>query len=392
MQARVAVSQEILNWLMTQVQMNSLPSEVQQNIRKWITGEKIPTFNQIKRTSRATGIPLGYFFLKTPPDEDISLVDYRTVDSLTLEQPSRNLMDTIHDMEFVQEWTRNHLISEGEGEIYFVGACKNKSAHLEFADFVREILDLKEDWFTETKNVDDSFRLIRRAISNSGVVVMMNGIVGNNTHRPLDINEFRAFTMVDDYAPLIFINSNDSMNGKLFSLLHEFAHICIGENSLFNDRYSTERKVKKGETLCNAVAAEILVPQALFIREWNSKFHDKKVEEVIDLLSKHFKCGITVIARKALDQGFIDYSLYEGIARLAVKRYNDKRKQLKSENNGGGDFYRTVANRIDGRFFEMLLNSLAESKTLYTDAFRLTNLNRSTFAALTEKVRGAINE
>ena len=45
---------------------------------------------------------------------------------------------------------------------------------------------------------------------------MMSGIVGNNTHRPLNIDEFRAFSVIDEYAPLIFINSNDSINGKLF--------------------------------------------------------------------------------------------------------------------------------------------------------------------------------
>lgn len=35
----------------------------------------------------------------------------------------------------------------------------------------------------------------------------MSGIVGNNTHRPLSIDEFRAFSITDDYAPLIFIKS-----------------------------------------------------------------------------------------------------------------------------------------------------------------------------------------
>jgi len=34
---------------------------------------------------------------------------------------------------------------------------------------------------------------------------MMNGIVRGNTHRPLDVNEFRAFTIIDEYAPLIFM-------------------------------------------------------------------------------------------------------------------------------------------------------------------------------------------
>ena len=296
----------------------------------------------------------------------------------------------MHDMELVQEWTRTHLISEGASTIPFVGAFKQQGDSFAFADSVRKILNLPNNWFSKNRTTEDSFRFIRTAISNSGVVVMMSGIVGNNTHRPLDINEFRAFSIVDDYAPLIFINSNDSTNGRLFSLLHEFTHICIGENNLFNDRYSIGRKVKKAETVCNAVAAEVIVPQVLFSKEWNSAINHLDAERAIAVLAGNFKCGITVIARKALDNGFIDYPLYEKMAQLAVKRYNDHRKKQKEEDDGGGDFYRTAASRMDQRFFEMLLNSVAEGKTLYSDAFRLTNTNRTTFATLTEKAGGGL--
>ncbi len=310
---------------MEHVQISSLPSQIQEYLHLWSVGEKIPTFNQIERTSKATGIPLGYFFLQTPPTEDISLVNYRTVDSAAFENPSRNLIDVMHDMEFVQEWMRNHLISDEATTIPFVGAFKRQRDHFAFANSIRQILNLPYDWFSKSRSAEDSFRIIRTAISNSGVVVMMSGIVGNNTRRPLDINEFRAFTLVDDYAPLIFINSNDSINSKLFSLLHEFTHICIGKNNLFNDRYGTERRVKKTEAVCNAVAAEIIVPQALFSKEWNSVIDHMDAERAISVLARNFRCGITVIARKALDNGFIDYPLYEKTAKLAVERYINHR-------------------------------------------------------------------
>ena len=35
------------------------------------------------------------------------------------------------------------------------------------------------------------------------------------------------FTLIDAYAPLIFINAADSESGRVFSLLHEFVHIVI---------------------------------------------------------------------------------------------------------------------------------------------------------------------
>ena len=388
MQVGVNVSNEVLNWVISHVQMNSLSQQVVNYLNLWVSGEKTPTFNQIEKVSRATGIPLGYFFLEHPPKEDLSFVEYRTVDSIELENPSRNLIDVMHDMDQIQEWMHNYLVSEGASPVDYVGIFQETTSYEVISQKLRDMLNLPIEWYAKSRTSEESFTTIRKAISNVGTLVMMSGIVGNNTHRPLSIDEFRAFSVVDDYAPLIFINSNDYTNGKLFSLLHEFSHVCIGENSLFNDRYSSGKKVKKIETLCNAVAAEILVPQKIFVHNWNEVVEENEPEEAIHILAHSFKCGITVIARKAYDNGFINYELYQNIAKLAVRLYNEKRKRLKERGESGGDYYRTAASRIDSRFFRSLVGSVHEGKTLYSDAFRLTNTNRSTFANLAESVGG----
>ena len=392
MQTSINVSFEILNWIITHVPTNSLPQQIIEYLHLWISGKKKPTFNQIEKVSKATGIPLGYFFLEHPPQEDLSFVEYRTVDSVELEHPSRNLIDVMHDMDQIQNWMRDYLISEGTAPLDYVGIFQKETSCKTFSQEVRNLLNLPLEWYKTTKSAENSFKLMRKAISNIGTIVMMSGIVGSNTHRPLSIDEFRAFSVVDEYAPLIFINSNDSTNGKLFSLLHEFCHICIGENSLFNDRYSTERKIRKAETLCNAVAAEILVPQQVFVREWTTIIQEHDQEQAINLLARSFKCGPTVIARKAYDNAFIQYELYQKTAKLAVQFYNDNRQRLKERGEGGGDYYRTTASKIDQRFFRMLVGSVNEGKTLYSDAFRLTNTNRSTFSNLVEHVGGGRNE
>ena len=142
--------------------------------------------------------------------------------------------------------------------------------------------------------------------------------------------------------------------------------------------------------ICNAVAAEILVPNELFTQEWSSKNEGTDITTHITHLSKAFKCGDTVIARRALDRQMITHEQYETIARESVKRYKEYMQHKKERKEGGGDFYRTVTSRIDKRFLRMLLSSVQEGTTMYTDAFRLTNTNRSTFTSLTEKVRGVI--
>ena len=384
MQVNINVSENIIDWVMKRVSPSVLSSKQGELLYAWKEGRKAPTYNQIEKMSKVTGIPLGYFFLEKPPVEDSSFVEYRTVDSKELSNPSRNLMDTLHDMELIQEWIRNELQATEYDDLSFVGAIKKTVQPDDFAVFVRKCLKIEINWYESCKNGEESFKLLRNYISDLGVVVMMSGIVGNNTHRILDTNEFRAFALVDKKAPLIFINSNDSFNGKLFSLLHEFAHICLGENSLFNDRYGSIDKVSATEKICNALAAEILVPEHIFLEKWKKQIREKDEEATVRELAKYFKCGYTVIARRAYDQKYINFQSYQNFAREAVQQYLEK-KQIGS---GGGDYYSTAASRVDRRFFDLLLGSVSEGRTLYTDAFRLTNTNRTTFSNLAEKMRG----
>ena len=69
MQAKVNISTAILQWISRTVQLDTLPPQISEYLTKWTNGEKEPTFNQVEKVSRATGIPLGYFFLQTPPQD-----------------------------------------------------------------------------------------------------------------------------------------------------------------------------------------------------------------------------------------------------------------------------------------------------------------------------------
>ena len=220
---------------------------------------------------------------------------------------------------------------------------------------------------------------------NIGILVMVNGVVGQNTHRPLSIQEFRAFTLLDEYAPLIFINSKDSPNGKLFSLLHEAAHIWMGKDNFYNDRYGNANGVSDLEVICNAIAAEILVPNDIFAIEWNKRNDLEWNVEKIKVLSRFFKCGATVIARRALDNKLITKDEYDAIAKEAVEYFNQQKAEKIST---GGNFYNNIAVKNDKRFVLALNSSMYEGTTQFTEVYRLTNTNRKTFSKLVEQIRG----
>lgn len=381
---QVALEKNVLNWIINQCSGHLVNTRDLELLYAWRNEEKQPTFNQVDMISRHIGIPIGYFFLYNPPTEDMSLLEYRTVDSIDLEKPSRELMDTIHEMQIIQDWMKEELSHQGIEENTIIGSMRDEKNIDTIINYVRSLLGLNLDWYRDSRNVEDSFRILREKISNKGIVVMMNGVVGNNTHRALSVDEFRAFAIVDNVVPLIFINNKDSNNGKLFSLIHEFIHLILGESSFFNGIDSYKNSVKPIETICNKVTAELLVPNSLFCAMWRENL-DNNLEDKISTLAKWFRCGHVVIARRALDNKFINQDQYKRYVSYAIQQFEITRKKGK-----GGDYYKTVVSRIDKGFFNYLVNSVATGRTLYTDAYRLTNTNRSTFNQLMIKMGGGL--
>lgn len=381
----VNIQPSVMEWAWEQSGEEMLGEEMTRKIKNWLEGTKTPTFRQIEELSKKSHIPLGYFFLQAPPDENVSLIEYRTVDSIKLEKPSRDLIDKISEMDRIQDWMRTYRRENGMEPLGIVGCAKDTKDACDVVDMMRDELGLDYKWFEEFDSSRELFKYVRDRLEECGVIVMMSGIVGENTHRPLDVDEFRAFAMADEWAPLIFINAADSEGAKLFSLLHEAAHICMGENDLYNDMGQKEiRESRRLEEVCNAAAAELLVPVKEFSKNWNENLKD--VFDKVTDLARHFHCSQVVVARKALDYHEIDRTCYDEIAARAYENY----RKMKEQRGSGGNYYNTKGSRLDGAFVRALCESIATGRTSYTEAYRLTSTNAGTFPKVAAHFGGAV--
>jgi Zn-dependent peptidase ImmA (M78 family) len=379
---RVQIAPSVLDWIGNVASLEGINDELLTSLYQWKNNEKTPTFCQIEDFSKKVHIPLGYFFLQSPPDEPLPLMEYRTIQSAARTIPSRNLIDTYYQMSSIQSWMRDYLIDSGNEKRNFVGSVKKEKNPLKIAASIRGLTGMPEDWYTQCRDKNASFNMLRSFFENIGILILQNGVVGQNNYRKLSIDEFRAFTLIDDYVPLIFININDTAGGKLFSLLHEAVHIWLGLHSFFNDNSGLVLNVNPLEIICNATAAELLVPNAYFVDKWNSQ-PSIAVNDKIRDVAGYFKCGVITIARRALDNKYITQPQYEKIASDAI---SDTKKINK--NDGKGNYYTTAISRY-GRYFILALdNSIKEGKTTYTEAFGLTNTTRKTFDTLVDEIKG----
>ena len=157
----VNIQPEIISWALSQTQEEKLGDKLMNHITQWLNGTKTPTFNQIEDFSKKANIPLGYFFLQTPPVEQIELLEYRTVDSIQLANPSRNLIDTIHEMESIQDWMKDYRQELGFDVLPVVGCMKGVKDASVIVDRIRKDLDLEDTWYEKCKDPREAFSYIR---------------------------------------------------------------------------------------------------------------------------------------------------------------------------------------------------------------------------------------
>ena len=326
------------------------------------------SFAQAEKLARVTHTPFGYLYLETPPEEKLPVPDFRTVAGKEVLRPSPELLDVLGDALRRQDWFRDYLVAYGEEPLSFVGSVKVEDSPDEVAARIRPTIHLDTETRGDARNWEEALRLQVEGMEESGVLVMRSGIVGNNTHRQLSVEEFRGFALSDPYAPLVFVNSRDSKGAQMFTLAHELVHIWLGVSGVSNleATYAPNHRI---ERFCNRVAAELLVPAAELRAEWQTL---RTQTRPLAGLAQRFKVSSLVLLRRLRDLRFISQAQFERQYSEEEKRFQEKTAQLA----GGGDFYLTQRTRTGTRFAKALIESVLEGRTTYRDAFQLLGIRK----------------
>ena len=210
-------------------------------------------------------------------------------------------------------------------------------------------------------------------------MLVINGVVENNTTRKLDPDEFRGFVLSDEFAPLIFVNGADSKAAQLFTLIHELAHIWLGASGIFDlpHTLTTNDKIEK---FCNKVPAEYLVPEIEFREHWVEAERRKRPFEY---LARRFKVSPIVVARRALDLKYIDreyfFHFYDNYNIQLVHKKTKRKK-------GGGDFWRNQKFRVGDNFARSVISAAREGHLLYRKAYSLLGLKQKSFETYAKRL------
>ena len=368
---RISVSEPVLRWALKRSSQKTGLEQKFPKLQEWISGNSKPTLHQLEALAKATSTPLGYFFLREPPDEQLSIPHFRTLGDSRPIKSSPDLLETVQSMEGRQAWMREYLIKQENEQLRFVRSAQLTIEPEQLANEMRRTLGLSDGWAANHSSWTEALRQLYNRIEEVGILVAVSGIVGNNTHRKLDPTEFRGFVLVDEYAPLVFVNGADGKAAQMFTVAHELAHIWLGSSAAFDLQ---ELGVADDETeqACNRVAAEFLVPENQLREFWPSV---RQEPEHFQAIARHFKVSELVASRRAMDLDLITKKEFLNFYR----NYLEKEHRSAAKSQEGGDFYATQNLRIGRRFAEIVICAAREGDILYRDAYHLTGLYGRTF-------------
>jgi len=215
----------------------------------------------------------------------------------------------------------------------------------------------------------DALRQLITQSEDAGVMVMVSSVVGSNSHRKLDVGEFRGFALADSLAPLVFLNGADSKAAQMFTLAHELAHVWLGASGV-SDTQAGQVPEQKTERWCNRVAAELLMPLDELLAAHQPQ---APIPDEIQRLAREFKVSTLVALRRLFDAGYItQIALWQH-----YREEQERLRTLKERSSPGGDFYRSLGARTSKRFARAIVTSTLEGLTSFPEAFRMLGVRKS---------------
>lgn len=362
--ATVQVDSDVLLWAVSMSGIDTSRIDAKYpKWRRWLEGDLEPTFSELEKFSNTLRIPLGYFFLSTPPIETDYRPEFRTFGNLPVTHMSNDLREVLLINQARQEWYRDYMSREGLDPNSIVGSIVFAADIKTTADEVTKHLSLGIS--NRTGTFQDVISGLISRVEGQGILVARTGYAGSSTQRTLDPNEFRGFALCDTYAPLIFVNGADTKPAQVFTIVHEWLHIAVAQSGLFVDDDYTH----KGERWANKVIGEVLAP-ASYLR--GNKVDLGTLFDQSDHLSDELKCSPLVIALSARDAGLVTRDEYLRFESWYLKKLQNRPRE--KSGSSGGDYYRSKPYQTSRRFAEAIVEDTWRSGTTFTEAMRLLQI------------------
>lgn len=327
-----------------------------------------PTIRQAQNLADAYRVPLALFYLSHPsPDlERETVPEFRGLDPETgaVRRQSRQLRWMIRQAQERQAFIAELLEHGGEAPLEWVGSAPPDADPELLGERMREALPAngqpppssdKErmlDWWVERAEALGAFVSRYRP--------------DGNRYWSVEPAETRGLSLCHPLAPYIVLNSRDAPAGRIFTLLHELAHLYYGQSGVddLTDESRMPDNARLLEQRCNRAAAAALMPAADFRAEWPKA--GENLPDKVRRLADAFGVSRQAIAVRARSGGMrlVSEAQYQELLRVWEDEYREFRESRSSTSRRGGRIPpgRRVLKEFGRRYTGLLFDAYAQGQ------------------------------
>lgn len=315
-------------------------------------GEVEPTEAQLSRMAKQYRRPLLTFYMPAPPRPDDVGQDFRTLPERT--DPANNyLAALLRDVKARQSLTKEILEDDEEVRaVRFIGSRRMDEGVDQVANAIYQDIEFDRNLFRAARTVEDAFNYLRTQVEHAGVFVLLAGNLGN-WQTAIEVSVFRGFAIADSVAPLVVINDQDAKSAWSFTLLHELAHLWLGESGVSGA--STEAAI---EQFCNEVASIILVPRAeVEALQLPVNANVENLGRLVGQFADARRVSRSMVAYQLLRLRRINRPTWQELTRLFHEewlRIRAFQRQAGREAEGGPDWYVVKRHRIGNAMLDLV--------------------------------------
>lgn len=324
------------------------------------------TMKQLENLSSILRYPLFYLMLDSPVKEidQLSISDFRTVKSSKV-NPSINLKEEIDFCKSQQDWFSDFVRQNEIITFDYINKFTLKDSPKFAGDTLRNYLGIT---YKSAKKPYEYNKILKSIFEEHNIIVNTSKVL-KHTKNQLSVSEFRGFALTDKFAPLIFVNGNDSVSAQIFTLCHELGHICLGLSGVSDISCKNEIKSEKW---CNEFAANILLPEN-DIRDDFEKITD--IDLFLEKSVEKYHVSLNAILIRILNLKLIsktDFEFFWNKAEIQYQKFLESTKKIKK--TSGGSYYRTVNSRLSSLLTKSLIAATSVGQTTYREAASLLGL------------------
>lgn len=329
------------------------------------SGEIEPTRPMLVKMAKAYRRPLVTFYMSRRPVIGDRGEDFRTLpEDYTVE--ANAILDTLlRDVRARQSMVRAVLEDEDEADpLPFIGSKDISDGYVDVSRAVRDTLGFNLNVYRRFDSVEQAFSYLRAKTEAAGIFAILLGNLGSY-HTAIDVETFRGFAIADDVAPFVVINDQDAKTAWSFTLLHELAHIWLGQTGISGA--SAEKNIEK---FCNDVAGELLLPSDE-LRDITNAIRQgfDEMASAIGEFAGDRNISRSMVAYKLFRDDLIDYRAWQQLATLFRQQWRQKRaaaRERARDADGGPNLlrcsssscwycaYRTCSSHDSNRIFDDL--------------------------------------